>query len=222
MKGVPEEDRRQAVQTEGGKEGEGEHDAAELGEDAGRGDHQLPQQPVGIAAHYRPGEQPADDRARDRGRQGQAGSSGRAPRRTRASLNSPAMLSNVNAPWAVVKAPIGDDQRRDDHEQPEVREERDEGDVVRRPPETASAGPARGGAGWSAVGGRGRDRVSVMSARPLDREAVLLDGDELPVVREVLRRRVALRLRQLDRRGRRGIDRGKRRGVGGSGLLHCR
>ena len=53
---------------EGRQEGEGEHDAAELGEDAGRRDHDLAKQAVRVAADHRPGEQCPEDRARDCGR----------------------------------------------------------------------------------------------------------------------------------------------------------
>ena len=58
-------DRRRDLDAERREEGEGKHHAAELGEDAGRGDDELAQQPVRIAADDRPGEQPADDRAGD-------------------------------------------------------------------------------------------------------------------------------------------------------------
>ena len=71
MQPIAEEERRQAIEAECREEGEGEHDAAELGENAGGRDHDLAQQSVRIAADDGPREQPADDRAPDGGGNGE-------------------------------------------------------------------------------------------------------------------------------------------------------
>ena len=63
------------------------------------------------------------------------------------SVNSREMLSRVELARRRRERADGDDQRREDQEEPDVRVERDEGEVVPRPPQATRAGPAVGGAG---------------------------------------------------------------------------